>query len=91
MNTKTHKAICATFEPAVVYYAVPAFWDLENIMVEDGILYYKNQQQLDVQRAEGFKERLTTIMECDEDTLTEYFSCEDEDEDAVVVPQKLKS
>lgn len=78
MNTKTHKAICATFEPAVVYYAVPAFWDLENIMVENGILYYKNQEQLDIQRAEKM-ERLTTIMECDEETLTDYFSCDEED------------
>jgi hypothetical protein len=78
MNSETHKVITATFFTPEYHYAVPIEWELKDIDVKWGRLYYKGEQkEVPMQESEVDLKYPTEINENEYD-LEQFFDCEEE-------------
>jgi hypothetical protein len=81
MNSNTHKVVIAKYYPPKTIYAVPVDWDVEDITIRYGFVYYKGEEvQLESVELEGDTKYPKTIEESDDFDLEQYFDCEEEDE-----------
>ena len=44
INEKTHKIIMATYHPTQHFFAVPIDWNMSDVYVKYGTVYYKNEE-----------------------------------------------
>jgi hypothetical protein len=76
MNSKTHKIISATYTSECLY-AVPIDWDVEDIIIKYGNLFYK-QEQKDVSKEEYEPDwKYPNQIEDTDLDLEDYFECEE--------------
>ena len=81
MNSKTHKIIIATYTNEYLY-AVPIDWEVNDIKIKDGTLYYKQKEQ-DVPKEE-YEPNYTypnQIEDYEDGNLEYYFDCEEVEEE----------
>jgi len=80
MNSKTHKVISATYTYEYLY-AVPIDWDVKDITMRYGELFYK-QEKKDVPKEEYEPDMKypNQIEDADVD-IEDYFDCEEEEEE----------
>jgi hypothetical protein len=79
MNRNTHKVISATYTNQYLY-AVPIDWDVKDIIIKDGTLYYKQKEQ-DVPKEEYEPNYTYPNQIEDEDVdIEDYFDCEEEED-----------
>jgi hypothetical protein len=77
MNSNTHKVVVAYYAPKTMY-AVPIDWDVKDITIRYGTVYYKGTEvELESVEIEDSKYP-RTIQETDDYELETYFDCEDE-------------
>ena len=80
MNSKTHKMIIATYTNDSLY-AVPIDWEVKDIIIKDGALYYKRKKQdVPKEECEPTYTYPNQIEDYEEGYLGDYFSCEEEEE-----------
>ena len=77
----THKVLEAISQEPSTLYKIPADWDIEDIVVRYGILYYKGEEkECPTYEVEGIQK--FARLEITEDyPIDEYFDCEDEDDE----------
>ena len=79
MNRNTHKVISATYTNQYLY-AVPIDWDVKDIKIKYGDLYYKQKEQ-DVPKEEYEPDYKYPNQIEDEDVdIEDYFDCEEEED-----------
>ena len=79
MNSKTHKIITSTTD---TLYAVPIDWEVKDIKIKYGNLFYKQEEQYDVPNEEREPDdKYHNQIEDFGGNLEDYFSCEEEEED----------
>jgi len=80
MNSNTHKIISAYYRKEALY-AVPIEWDIEEISIKYGTIYYKGEEQ-DVPEEEYVGDyKYPDKIEESELDLEDYFDCEEEEEE----------
>jgi len=79
MNSKTHKIISATYTSEYLY-AVPIDWEIEDIIIKYGNLYYKQEEQ-NVKKEEYEPDwKYPNQIEDTDLDLEDYFECEEAEE-----------
>ena len=46
INEKTHRMLLITYHPTEHYFAIPIEWDMSDVDVKYGMVYYKNEEML---------------------------------------------
>ena len=78
------KFICATYEPDKHYYKIPKEWDLKDIRIVWGTVYYKNVEQdlkcWEMEDDEKYPQAITRVYKNNilYVELERYFDCESE-------------
>jgi hypothetical protein len=81
MNSNTHKVIIATYYAPETMYAVPIDWDVKDITIRYGTVYYKGEEvELESVEIEGDSKYPRTIEKTDEYDLEDYFECDEAEE-----------
>jgi hypothetical protein len=92
MNSKTHKIISATYTTYTLY-AVPIDWDVEDIYIKYGSLFYKQEEQYDVPNDTPEPDgKYPSRIEEGEFDLEDYFDCDEDAEEwkAAIEEEKEK-
>ena len=85
MNSKTHKVISAYYTKETVY-AVPIEWDIEDIIIQNETIYYKGEEQDDIQNTSEeleYDSKYPDRIEEGKLDLEDFFDCEDEEKGCV--------
>jgi len=80
MNSKTHKVIVATYCVPETIYAVPIDWNVDEITIKYGTVYYKGEEvELESVEMTGDSKYPSTIEDTDDYELEDYFDCEEDE------------
>jgi len=80
MNSETHKVIIATYSQEVLY-AVPIDWDIKDIIIKYGELFYKEEKKDVPEKQLEVDYKYPNQFEDWEVDIEDYFDCEEEEED----------
>ena len=90
MNDQSHKLITAEYITDV-NYAVPREWDIKDIDIKYGELYYKGEHQVVPMHEDVNDMKYPNIIEDnDDDEVSQYFDCEEEEKEEIVLTVKRK-
>ena len=85
MNDQSHKLITAEYITEV-NYAVPRDWEVKDIDIKYGELYYKGEHQVVPMREDEDDMKYPNIIEDnDDDEVSQFFDCVEEEEPEVIV------